>query len=237
MWEVFSMPFDLKIRVFCSGWSLSECSLRCKNYSSLKGPFRFWICDLGNQKRMKKRQCASVWIRSELCGMHRNESSVMNSCYQWYRDFLQVCCLLNRFSSISQSLPFSVDCEQKHTSPRCVLLLLPPAMKLGKGYVFTGVYDSVHRGEGGVCLSACWDITPHQADTPWSRYPPGADTQQTPPQEQTLPPGSRHNPWSRHPPEQTPQGADTSPPAQSILGDTVNARAVRIILECNLVVG
>ena len=85
--------------------------------------------------------------------------------------------------------------------------LLPPATKLGQGYVFTGVCDSVHRG--GVCISACWDTT----------TPLGAD-----------PPRSRHPPGIRHPP-----GADTSPPAQSMLGDTVNTRAVRILLECNLV--
>ena len=57
--------------------------------------------------------------------------------------------------------------------------------------------------------------------------------------------------WGRHPlpPEQTPPRADTPwdqtprrpdtaplPPEQSILRDTVNARAVRILLECNLVV-
>ena len=32
--------------------------------------------------------------------------------------------------------------------------LLPPAMKLGKGYIFTGICDSIHRGgawSGGVC--------------------------------------------------------------------------------------
>ena len=47
------------------------------------------------------------------------------------------------------------------------------------------------------------------------------------------------------PPEQTPPGADSPgadtppgadiPPTQSMMGDTVNARAVRILLECNLV--
>ena len=77
------------------------------------------------------------------------------------------------------------------------LYSLPPATKLGQGYIFTGVCDSVNRG---VCLSACWD-------TPRSRHPPGADT----------------------PREQTP------PLPQSMLRDTVNARAVRILLECNLV--
>ena len=82
--------------------------------------------------------------------------------------------------------------------------------------------DSVH---GGVCLSACWDT------------PLGADT---PSQEQT-PPDQADPPWSRHP-RQTPPKPDTpqarhSPRAQSMLGDTVSARAVRILLECNLVSG
>ena len=36
-----------------------------------------------------------------------------------------------------------------------------------------------------------------------------------------------------HPP---PDQAGTSPPEQSILGDTVNERAVCILLECNLVI-
>ena len=85
-------------------------------------------------------------------------------------------------------------------------------------------------GRGGVCLSACWVTT----TPPWSRHPCGADTH----------PHRAHHPWSRHPPppgsrhppEQTPPRADTPPcPAQSMLGDTVNARAVGILLECNLV--
>ena len=98
---------------------------------------------------------------------------------------------------------------------------LTPATKLGQGYVFTGVCDSVHRG-------GAWSATVHAGIPP-------------PPLEQT--PRSRQTPpWSR-PPEQTPspgkqtspQGADTPPPPKSMLGDTVNARAVRILLECNLV--
>ena len=105
---------------------------------------------------------------------------------------------------------------------------LPPATKLGQGYIFTGVCDSVHK-EG--CLPQCMLGCHHTpwADTPQSRHhPPGADPPRVHrPPEQTP---SR----SRHHLEQTPPRADT-PPAQSMLGDTVNARAVRILLECNLV--
>ena len=81
---------------------------------------------------------------------------------------------------------------------------------------------SVIVSTGGVCLSACWDALPPgtgRHPLPRSgRHPVGSGN---PPQEQT--------PWSRHP-----LGAGT-PLAQSMLGDMVNARAVRILLECKLV--
>ena len=63
------------------------------------------------------------------------------------------------------------------------MLLLPPATKLGQGYVFPRVCDSVH---GGLCLSACRDSRHLREQTP-----PSWD--QTPPSEQTPPP-SRHTP-------------------------------------------
>ena len=56
---------------------------------------------------------------------------------------------------------------------------ITPATKLGQGYVFTGVSDSVHRGGGSASVHA--GIPP----------PPGADP-----------------PRSRHPPEQTPPTAE-----------------------------
>ena len=74
---------------------------------------------------------------------------------------------------------------------------LPPATKLGQGYIFTGVCDSVHGG-GGVCLSASWDTTPPTRHPPGNRHThphPGTDT---PPR--SRPPGSRNPPGSRHPP-------------------------------------
>ena len=60
---------------------------------------------------------------------------------------------------------------------------------------------------GAVCLSACWDTS-----TPWPGRPPL----------QGDPPGKADPPLARRP-----------PPAQCILGDTVNKRAVFILLECN----
>ena len=104
---------------------------------------------------------------------------------------------------------------------------LPPTTKLGQGYVFTGVYHSVN---GGVLL-------PPGVDTPQSRHPPtpGADPlEQTPllgadpPQEQTPPP-QEQTPT----PEQTPPWEQTPPTEHSMLGDTINARAVRILLKFN----
>ena len=112
-------------------------------------------------------------------------------------------------------------------------LLLPPATKLGQGYIFTGVGDSVLSGGLPQCVLG------YHAHPPGSRHSPGSRH----PQEQTLP-------RTRHPPEQTPSQEQTpprsrspgqTPPgirpplAQSMLGDTVNAWAVRILLECNLV--
>ena len=53
-----------------------------------------------------------------------------------------------------------------------------PQTKLGQGYVFTGICDSVNGGEG-VPHTPRVDTPPGAADTPPSRHPP---------------------PWSRHHP-------------------------------------
>ena len=88
--------------------------------------------------------------------------------------------------------------------------LLPPANVVCEGYVFTGV-----------CLST--GGSPCQAPPPAGR-PPSKETlwQGDPPPRQGGPPG-RETPPARRPPQ------------QSMLGDMVNAQAVRILLECNLV--
>ena len=86
-------------------------------------------------------------------------------------------------------LAFSTSRQKK---VKIYIVLLPPAIKLGQGFVFTGVCDSVHRGG---CLPQCM-VGYHT--------PPGADTpqKQTPPREQT-PPRADTPPWSRHPPPAT----------------------------------
>ena len=132
-----------------------------------------------------------------------------------------------------------------------LLSLLPPTNIVCEGYVFTYVCHSF-CSQGGV---------PDQQTPPWTqgRHTP----RQTPPLGQTPPrqtspradtPLDRHPP-GRHPPGQTPPlgihhpglstplGLSTPPGIKYTPGlstpppYTVNARAVRILLECKLVPG
>ena len=97
--------------------------------------------------------------------------------------------------------------------------LLPPANEVWGEVIFSVacVKNSVHGGS----VSEYAGIPPSLgADTP---------LEQTFPREQTPPLGADT------PLEQTPLEQTT--PAQCMLGDTVNKRAVSILLECNLVSG
>ena len=69
--------------------------------------------------------------------------------------------------------------------------------------------------------------TPRQVHPPWGRYtPPG----------RYIPPWCRYTPRQVHPTlAGTPPGRYTPPQEQCMLGDTGNKRAVRILLECILV--
>ena len=96
-------------------------------------------------------------------------------------------------------------CDRRFCVHAMTPCLLPPATKLGQGYVFTGVCDSVHRG--GVPAQ----VPPQDQVPPRPGTPPGPGT----------PPQTRHTPRTRYTPRDQ--------------GDTVYARAVRILLECNLV--
>ena len=72
-----------------------------------------------------------------------------------------------------------------------VKTFLPPATKLGQGYVFTGVCDSVHRG---ACLPqhilGCNPpgADPPEADTPQEQTPPKADIPRSRPPRADTPP-------------------------------------------------
>ena len=119
--------------------------------------------------------------------------------------------------------------------------LLPPATKLGQGYIFTGVCDSVHRGGGGEYLDR---YPPDQIHPPRTRYTPGTRyTPQTRYTSQDL----VHQPGQVHPRDKAhththprpctpPRDQVHLPPELCMLGDTGNKRAVRILLECILVI-
>ena len=123
-------------------------------------------------------------------------------------------------------------------------LFLPPANVVCEGYVFTCVCHSF-CSQGGVPDQ----VPPDQVHPPWPGTPPG--TRYTPPgpgtpprtrytphlQDQVhLPPGPGTPPRTRYtPPTRYTPRTRYTPPEQSMLGDTVNVRAVRILLECNLV--
>ena len=147
-------------------------------------------------------------------------------------------------------------CDDMIHKSRILTIITARKRSLGQGNKFTsvclstgggGVPDQVHPPEE--------QTPPPGADTPWEqtppqhRHPPGPGTPpraDTPNQVHPPPPGADTPPGPGTPP---PPGADThpppradthtpqadTPPLQSMLGDTVNARAVRILLECNLV--
>ena len=131
---------------------------------------------------------------------HGMVTKTVHKTLRGYGDLENVECsftaLLARTSDTVLGVPFERPFD------KTLAALLPPATKLGQGYVFTGVCDSVNRGGGGTSHPPApgADTTPLGADTPRSRHP-RADT----------PPGA------------DPPGADTP------------ARAVRILLDCNLV--
>ena len=93
--------------------------------------------------------------------------------------------------------------------------------------IFTPVCHSFCSQEGGgVCLSACWDGTPHPRKTPRDHTPPGP-----------YPPDQADPPWDQTPPRpgRQPPGPGRPPPPGSRLQNTVYERPVRILLECILV--
>ena len=138
-----------------------------------------------------------------------------------------------------------------------ILIFTARKQSLGQGNIFIGVCQEF-CSQGGVSASVHAGIppgsrnpleqtppraatprtgpgTPPGADTPHGSRHPGADTPQTRhPPDQT--PSQSRYPQTRYPPRADPPRTKHPPtPAQRMLGDTVNAQAVRILLECNLV--
>ena len=99
------------------------------------------------------------------------------------------------------------------TNDKELTMFLPPATKLGRGYIFTGVCDSVHGGEylGRYTprdqVHPLDQVPPRTTYTPWDQvHPLGPGT---PPWDQVHPP-TRYTPQTRYTPRPgpgTPPGA------------------------------
>ena len=118
--------------------------------------------------------------------------------------------------------------------------LLPPANEVWGKVIFLHLFvilfgGSTWAGTSRQVHSPSGPGTPPSGQgTPRQVHPPGAGT---PPWDQVHPLGPGTPPWDQvHPQDQVhpPQTRYTPHPAHSMLGDTVNARAVRIPLDCIL---
>ena len=131
----------------------------------------------------------------------------------------------------------------------CIALFTARKGSLGQGNVFTPVCHSVHRGRG-VCPPPVPRCRPPWMQTPLGWVDPSLDADppgvgQTPPPglRKPPPPGVGQHPWMLIPPGLgSPLDADPSqcwadPPDADLppSPDTVNKRAVRILLKCILV--
>ena len=127
-----------------------------------------------------------------------------------------------------------------HVSPSCLLKQFITARKrsLGQGHIFTSVCHSVHRGgdpSRGVCIQWGWADPPSWDTMDMVCIHPGVVHIQR----EGLPPGGLH------PVGYASTGSASGgfcfggglgrPPPHIILWHTVNKRAVRMLLECNLV--
>ena len=81
-------------------------------------------------------------------------------------------------------------------------ILSPHAMKLGQGYIFTGICHSVHR-EGST-----WAGAPQTRYTPWTSNPPD----QVPPPDKIHPTDQVHPREQVHPPDQVHSPGPGTPP-------------------------
>ena len=178
-------PLGFKARVgslTCGCYTFPEIHLWCYTNWPLGGQHGSWAVTYlqAGWWSLKTGSIVSPLLHSVRPG-RRSTDWVMPARLRWYTKTRFIVSLL------TNHLSFKVRrCD--HFGCRWRVPLLPPATKLGQGYIFTGVCDSVNGGGG---LPQCM----------LGYHPSGTDT----------------------------------PPAQNMLGDTVNVRAVRILLECNLI--
>ena len=127
------------------------------------------------------------------------------------------------------SAPFSTAMA---SLPRCSFFTTCKR-SAGQGNIFSSVCQEFCT-KGG--LPQCMLGSPQEQAPPGSRCPlSGHPQKQMPPQEQR-PPWELTPPGAEPPsPKQAFPAQEQIPPAQCKLGDTVNKRAVRILLECNLI--
>ena len=142
-----------------------------------------------------------------------------------------------------------------HMKSLSAIIITALKRSLGQGNIFRSVCQEF-CSQGASASVHAGIPPPNQADTPsWDQAPRRPDTpprtrQAHPPEQAGTSPGpgpprtrhpslgpGRHPPprTGRHPPEPgTPPRTSPPLPEQSLLGDTVNERAVCILLECNL---
>ena len=116
---------------------------------------------------------------------------------------------------------------------------LPPANEVWGKVIFSVacVKNSVHSGGGGLLQCMLGYHPPWQADTPPPPWQAGTPLARRipPPARQTSQQGDSPSGKADAPGKADPPWQGDPPSAQCMLGDTVNKRAVCILLECNLV--
>ena len=137
------------------------------------------------------------------------------------------------FVNGAKKLDFQLECSggskggARDTPPDPNSLITARKRSLGQGNIFSSMCQEFCPRGGGLLQCMLGYHPPWQADTPpASRHPSGKEN----PPGKADPPARRPPLWQGRPP-----GKETPPSAQCMLGDTVNKRAVCILLECNLV--
>ena len=186
---------------------------------------------------LKNMACVSFTDQGNI-----NHTHVMTSSRECIFD-VNICCL-NIVITLSVNQQEQIQIARNTFLCSLVLLSKSPQIHIDVITARNEVGRKVMFLQASVILStggSTWSGTPplDQVHPPRTRCTPlGPSTPpltRYTPQDQVHPqtrPGTTPGPGTPHPDQVHPPG---TPPPQSMLADTVNARAVRILLECNLV--